>query len=109
MIKKIKEYIIYKRNCKAAKKELAKIAASALPPLRQTVEQKAETLSFIHNLISDAREMEGEKLIAMVLDKVADRLCTDQPRLLQILTYISKLSPEEIQKVIVHAMVETME
>lgn len=108
MIHKIKEYITYKRHIKTAKKEFAQIAASALPSLRQTVEQQAETLDFIHNLISDAREMEGEKLIAMVLDKAADRLCTDQPRLVQIMTCIAGLSPEDIQKIITHAMVETL-
>lgn len=108
MIRKIKEYITYKRNCKTARRELAQLAASALPSLRQTVEQKAEALDFIQNLVLSAREMEGEKLIAMILDKAADKLSTEQPRLVQILTCIAGLSPEDIQKIITHAMVETL-
>lgn len=108
MIHKIKEYITYRRNCKTAQRELARLAASALPSLRQTVEQKAETLDLIHNLVWNAREMEGEQLIAMILDKAADKLSTDQPRLVQILTCIAGLSPEDIQKIITHAMVETL-
>lgn len=108
MFRKFKEYFEYKKNKKIVKKELATMAATALPTIRKFTEKRADTLKFIQNLVSSTKNMKNEELVSMVLDEMADKLATDQKRIIEILTYMASLSPQDIQKVLVHSMVETM-
>lgn len=108
MIKRFKEYSEYRRNKKLAKRELSIMAATALPAIRSFLENKADTLNFIQNLVTAAKSLNGEELIKLVLDEVADKLVADQTRLIEILQYMANMSPEDIQKVVVHSVVETM-
>ena len=108
MINRIKEYIEYRRNKKIAKRELAKMAATTLPVIRDVSDKGADIAKFLVKLTDEAKDIEGEKLIEMVLDEVSTVLQTDNNRIIEILTYMSNLSPEDIQKVLVHSAVETM-
>ena len=44
----------------------------------------------------------------MVLNEVSNALQTDNNRIIEILSYMANLSPQDIQKVLVHSAVETM-
>lgn len=73
-MKKIREYLEYRRNKKLAKREMTKIASTTLPVINEAVMKFQE----------------------------------DNGRIFEIISYIATLSPEEIQKILVHAMVETI-
>ena len=51
--------------------------------------------------------MGGEKFFELLLNELSNTLKTDNERLLEVLSYISKLSPREIQAVITDAIVNT--
>lgn len=73
MIRKLNEYLEYRKNRKAAMQAFMKLAAALLPIL-------------------------GE-LTALLLDG---------KRILEVLTYMAELTPEDIKKILIHAAVETM-
>lgn len=108
MIKKIKAYFEYIRNIKTVKRELVKTSAAALPVISTFVESKADMLNFINNLITSTKSLEGEELVKIVLDEIATKLMTDHTRLIEILSYMARLSPEDIQKVLAHSAVDSM-
>ena len=108
MIKRIKEYLEYRKNKKIAKIELAKMAATTLPVIREVSDKGADIAKFLVKLTDEAKDIEGKKLIEMVLDEVSTVLQTDNNRIIEILTYMASLSPQDIQKVLVHSVVETM-
>ena len=109
MINKIKEYFKYKKNAKTAKREIAKMVAITLPTINDVLERKAEIVKFVVKLTDETKNIEGEKLIEMVLNEVSSALQSDNARIVQILSYIAKLEPRDIQKIITHAIVETNE
>lgn len=43
-----------------------------------------------------------------IVNNSVEKFKTDNARIMEIFNYIISLSPEDIQKIIVHAMVETM-
>lgn len=108
MAEKNKETLEYKKNMVIVKHEFAKIAATALPLIREYMEKSDDVLKFFLKLITESKNIESEKLFTMILDKVADKLATDQERLMEILTYMTSLTPEEMNKILIHSMVETM-
>ena len=109
MMKRIKEYLEYRKNRKSAKKELARIAATALPTIRQVAERNAETVRFVHRLVDSAKGIEGEQLMALVLDAIANSLNTSNGKLIETISYMANLSSEDIQKILVHSVVETLD
>lgn len=108
MINRIKEYLEYRRNKRFVKRELAKMAATALPVVREVTSKGTDIVKFIIRLTDETKNLEGERLIEMTLNEVSNVLQTDNNRIIEILTYMASLSPEEIQKVLIHSMVETM-
>lgn len=108
MINRIKEYLEYRRNKRIAKRELAKMAATTLPIIREVSNKGTDIAKSIVKLTNETKNIKGERLIEMVLNEVSATLQTDNSRIIEILSYMSSLSPEEIQKVLVHSMVETM-
>lgn len=109
MIRQMRDYLNY-RTCKnTVKRELVTMAATALPVIRGFTEQTADTLQFIQKVVDSGKDLENGQLVNMILDQTADTLATDQTRLLQMLQYMASLSPEDIRKILVHAMVETMD
>lgn len=104
---RIKEYLEYRKNKKIAKRELAKMAATALPVVREASDKGTDIAKFVVKLVNTTKGVDGEKFIEMILDEAASILKTDNNRIIEILTYMANLSPEEIQKVLVHSMVET--
>lgn len=73
-MRKIREYIQYRKNKAIAKKEFYKLAATTLPEITYAIE---------------TYQSDGE-------------------RLKEIFSYMMNLTPEEIQKVLVHSIVETL-
>ena len=108
MIKRIKEYLEYRKNKRIAKRELAKMAANTLPVIREVSDKGTDITKFIVKLTNETKNVEGERLVEMVLNEVSAALKTDNNRIIEILTYMSSLSPQDIQKVLVHSAVETM-
>lgn len=108
MIKKIKEYVEYRKNKKIAKRELAKMGATVLPVVRTVSAKGVDIVKFIVKLTNETKNVDGEHLVEMVLNEVSTALQTDNNRIIEILTYMASLSPQDIQKVLVHSMVETM-
>ena len=108
MIKRIKEYLEYRRNKRIAKRELAKMAATTLPVIREVSDKGTDIVKFIVKLTNETKNVEGERLVEMVLNEVSTVLQTDNNRIIEILTYMASLSPQDIQKILVHSMVETM-
>ena len=109
MINKFKEYLEYRRNKKIVKRELAKMAATTLPVIREVSDKGTDIAKFVVKLTNDTKNVEGEKLVEMVLNELSTALQTDNNRIIEILTYMASLSPQDIQKVLVHSVVETMQ
>ena len=105
---KIKEYIEYRRNKKIAKRELAKMAATALPVIREVSDKGTDIAKFVVKLTNETKNIKGEKLVELVLNELSTALHTDNNRIIEILTYMASLSPEDIQKVLVHSITETL-
>lgn len=108
MIKRIKEYLEYRRNKRIAKRELAKMAATTLPAVREITSKGTDIAKFVVKLTNETKNIKGERLVELVLNEVSTALQTDNNRIIEILTYMASLSPLDIQKVLVHSMVETM-
>ena len=108
MINKIKEYFEYRRNKKIAKRELTKIAATTLPVIREISNKGTDIAKFVVKLTNETKNIKGERLIELVLNEVSTALQTDNNRIIEILTYMASLSPQDIQKILVHSIVETM-
>ena len=108
MIKRIKEYLEYRRNKRIAKRELAKMAATTLPVIRDVSDKGTDIAKFIVKLTNETKNIKGERLVKMVLNEVSTALQTDNNRIIEILTYMASLSPQDIKKVLVHSAVETM-
>ena len=108
MINRIKEYFEYRRNKKIAKRELAKMAATTLHVIREVSDKGADIVKFIVKLTNESKNVEGERLVEMVLNELSTALQTDNNRIIEILTYMASLSPQDIQKILVHSIVETL-
>lgn len=108
MINRIKEYFEYRRNKKIVKRELAKMAATTFPVIREVSDNGADIAKFVVKLTNETKNIKGERLIEIVLNEVSAALQTDNNRIIEILTYMASLSPQDIQKVLVHSMVETI-
>jgi len=108
MFEKIKEYITYKRNKKIAKREVMQMLSSTLPVIREFTEHKAATLDFIKNTVLAAKNMDSSELVNMVIDTFADKFSVDHERFIEVGSYLIGLSPEEMQKILVHSMIETI-
>jgi len=109
MFNKIKEYITYKRNMKIAKREVAQMLSSTLPTIREFAENKAAILDFIKNTTVTAKDMESSELVNIVINAVADMFSVSHKRFIEIGSYLISLSPEDIQKILVHSMIETID
>lgn len=107
MIKKLKAYFEYRKNKRAVCKELAALDATFLPALNTLMSKSADLAMFFIKLSECTGTVSGETLIKTVLDLTADKLETDHTRLLEILRYIASLPPEDLQKIVINAMVET--
>ena len=108
MIKKIREYVEYRKNKKIVKRELAKMGATVLPVVRTVSTKGTDIVKFVVKLTNETKNVDGERLVSMVLNEVSTALQTDNNRIIEILTYMASLSPEDIKKILVHSMVETM-
>lgn len=108
MINRIKEYFEYRKNKRIAKYELAEMVATTLPVIREVYDKGTDIAKFVVKLTNDTKNVEGEKLVEMVLNELSTALQTDNNRIIEILTYMASLSPQDIQKVLVHSAVETM-
>lgn len=108
MINRIKEYLEYRRNKRIAKRELAKMAATTLPVVREVTSKGTDIAKFIIKLTNETTNIKGERLIELVLNEVSTALQTDNSRIIEILSYMASLSPEDIRKILVHSIVETM-
>ena len=108
MIKRIKEYLEYRKNKKIAKREFAKMAATTLPVIREISNKGTDIAKFVVKLTNETKNIKGERLVELVLNEVSTVLQTDNNRIIEILTYMASLSPQDIQKVLAHSAVETM-
>ena len=108
MINRIKDYLEYRRNKKIAKREIAKIAATTLPVVREVSGKSADIAKFVVRLVNETKDINGDELVKIVISNIADVLKTSDNCLIEIVTYMASLSPEDIQKVLVHSMVQTM-
>ena len=108
MIKLINEYLEYRRNKKNIKRELVKMAATALPVIRKVSDRGVGIAKFAVKLTNETKNIKGERLIELVLNELSNALQTNNSRIIEILTYMANLKPEDIQKILVHSIVETM-
>lgn len=108
-MRKFKEYLEYRKNKKIAKKELAKIAATTLPLVSELSVKGKDVINFVVKLSTDTKEVGGEKILEMVISELADVLKTNNERVVEILSYMSSMTPQDIQKVLVHSTVATMQ
>ena len=108
MIKLINEYLEYRRNKKNIKRELVKMAATALPVIRKVSDRGVDIAKFAVKLTNETKNIKGERLIELMLNELSNALQTNNSRIIEILTYMANLEPEDIQKILVHSMVETI-
>lgn len=100
-------YFEYLKNKRIAKREMAKMMATTLPLINRTTEKNAEIAEFALDLIDACKNVKREDLINKIVEEVSSLLETTQPRLLEILTYLAAMSPEDLQRVLIHATVHT--
>ena len=108
MFKRIKEYLEYRKNKKIAKREIVKMAATTLPVIREVSDKGNDIVKFVVKLTNETKNIKGERLVELVLNELSTALQTDNNRIIEILTYMASLSPQDIQKVLVHSVVDTM-
>ena len=109
MFTKIKSYFEYRKNKRIAKRELAAIAATTLPLIRNFTTKSADIFKFVVRLSEEAKTTESGQLFQMVLSELASVLNTNESRIIEIASYIATLSAGDIQKIIAHSIVETMD
>lgn len=109
MFNKIKEYLEYRKNKRIAKMELMQMLSTTLPSIREFAETKANTLEMIKHTALATKGMEGSELVNSVIDSVANMFSINHEKFIEIGSYIVRLSPSDIQKIIVHSMVETLD
>ena len=109
MINRIKEYFEYRRNKRIAKRELAKMASTTLPVIREVSDKGTDIAKFVIKLTNETKNIKGERLVELVLNELSTALQTSNNRLIEVLSYVASLSPEDIQKILVHSVVETMD
>lgn len=108
MVKKIKEYFEYRKSVRNAKRELIKLMNTTLPLVNSVSERSGDIFNFVVKLTETMRNIDNDKLVEMVLSEVSHALQTDNTRIVEILTYMANLSQQDIQKILVHSVVETM-
>lgn len=108
MLKKIKEYITYRKNKRIIKKEIVNITATTLPAITEFAKRKTEITKFFFRVLDSTKTIDGEQLVMEIIKITADKLAIEQTRLMEIIQYMVSLSPDEIQKILVHSMIETM-
>lgn len=109
MISKIRNYLEYRRNKKIVKKGIIKIGANIVPLIGNASSISKDIIMFITKLSQELGNVEGEEFIEMVLNKVSEVLQSDNARIVEILTYITQLSPRELQSIVTDAMVNTID
>lgn len=107
MIKKIKEYFEYRKNKKIAKRALVKTMATVLPTVETIATKGSDIVQFVVNFVEEAKATDNNQLIEMVLNKTSEILNVEDNRIVEILSYMVSLQPEDIQKILVHSIVET--
>ncbi len=107
MFNKIRKYLEYRKNKNVVKKELSTIGATLLPIVANASNVTNNIILFITKLSNELNSVGGEKFFELLLNELSNTLKTDNERLLEVLSYISKLSPREIQAVITDAIVNT--
>lgn len=108
MIERIRKYLEYRRNKKLAKRELAKIASVTLPVIREVSDKGTDIVKFIVKLTNATKDIDSEKLIEMVLNEISGALQVDNSRIIEVLTYMAGLQPEDIQRILIHSVGETI-
>ncbi len=108
MRNKIKEYIEYRKNKSIAKREFVKMAATTLPIIREITDKGNDIARFIVKLTNETKNIKSEKLVEMVLNEISATLKTNNSQIIEILTYMAGLKPTDIQKILIHSMVETI-
>lgn len=107
MFNKIKEYLEYRKNLRIAKMELAQMLSTTLPSIREFAETKANTLDMIKHTALATKNMEGSELVNTVINSIANMFSINHERFIKVGTYLMNLSPDDIQKIIIHSIVET--
>lgn len=102
-----KDYIKYRKDCKVAKREFTKMAVTTLPLINKLTKKSSEIGNFLLNLVESAKGLSGDALYEVVISEIANLLKTNESRLIEILTYMATLSPEDMQKILVHSVVES--
>lgn len=115
MFKRMKEYREYRNNMRVAKREFAKLASTSLPLISLTSANALKFVQFVTKVMNECNDFADEELLdrleTITHDTVsvfADKFEVDEPRLFEILQYISTLSTEDLRKIVVDATVETL-
>ena len=70
MLDSIKGYFEYRKNKKIVKRELAKIGATALQTIPQTVEQSTDIVNFIVRFAKEVENLGTDEFIKTVQEEV---------------------------------------
>ena len=108
MINKLKKYLEYRLNKKIAKMELTKLAANTLPIINNFSCAGGDIIKFMTKLAAETKNIEGERLIEIVINEMSNLLKTNNRRLTEVLTYIAGLTPDEINEILIHTIAETI-
>ena len=106
MINTLKKYSEYRVNKKIAKNELTKLAANILPVINNS--SGNNIIKFLAKLAKETKNIEGNKLIEIVISEMSNLLKTNNTRLIEVLTYIAGLTPDELNEILIHSMAETI-
>ncbi len=108
MIERIKKYLKYRSYMKHAKKELVKIAVITLPAVRKICNKSTDIINFIVKLTNETSKINSERLFEIILNEISNALQVNNCRIIDVLTYMAGLQPEDIQKILIHSIDKTM-
>jgi len=115
MIKKFKDYLVYRKNKKIYKKNIAMLGATALPLINLITSNGLNFVAFATNVMNECKGLEHQELINKLeniymesIKIFADKFETTNERLFEIVKYVANLDKEDIKKIVVDAQLETL-
>ncbi len=106
-MKKVKEYLEFRKNCRVAREEMINFATVVFPVVTELTKNYFDIVKFVLSLTEASKNVADDELLKFILSETAKLLGKSENRIMEIITYMANLSEEDIQKILVHSVVES--
>ena len=107
MFKTIKRKLEYRKNKRIIKEELFSVLALGVPKISYMIYRLSDLTDIISNAMDELESGEGTNVIETIIDKSVSYFGIDKSHLADVLKYMARLTPDEIQTIIYDAHVKT--